>query len=239
MKKFLVVFLFVLCFVFAVGKTYKVGTEATFPPFEYVENGEIVGFDVDLIKAIAESEGFEVEFVDMSFDSLIPALLTGNIDIVIAAMTINEERAEVVDFSDPYWTANQSVVVKGGSGKSLTVLFGNNSVGAQTGTTGDLWIEDELLNTGILTGQVKRYESFVLAFTDLENENVDALVLDAPVAERYAKDRNVDLVGLILTNEEYGIAINKANKDLLNSVNDGLETLEDNGKLLEIVGKYF
>ncbi|MDK2950409.1 MAG: polar amino acid transport system substrate-binding protein [Kosmotogales bacterium] len=239
MKKLLVVSLFVLCIVFALGKTYKVGTEATFPPFEYVENGEIVGFDVDLIKAIAEAEGFDVEFVDMSFDSLIPALVSGNIDIVIAAMTINEERAEVVDFSDPYWTANQSVVVKGGSGKGLTVLFGDNSIGAQTGTTGDLWIEEELQNTGILTGQVKRYESFVLAFTDLENENVDALVLDEPVAERYAKDRNVDIVGLILTNEEYGIAINKDNKALLESINNGLEKLEDSGELLEIVGKYF
>jgi polar amino acid transport system substrate-binding protein len=216
-----------------------VGTSADFPPFEYVENGEFVGFDIDLIKAIAEEMGFEIEIRDMSFDSLIAALVSGNLDIVISGMTITPEREEVVSFSKPYWTADQSVVIREDSDMTITVLFGKHNIGVQTGTTGDLWVEENLVETKILTGNFKRYDTYVLAMTDLINKNIDAIVLDAPVAEGFAKVRPVKIVGIIKTYEDYGIAVNKANKQLLELINEGISRLEESGKLNELNLKHF
>lgn len=223
----------------AIGRALTVGTSADFPPFEYVEDGEFVGFDMDLIRAIADVAGLEIEIVDMSFDSLIPALAAGQLDIVIAGMTITEDRQRAVSFSDPYWTADQSVVVREDSEENLTVLFGNKRIGVQTGTTGDLWVEENLLNTGILTGRLVRYDTFVMAMTDLANRNIDAIVLDSPVAERFAAQRPVRIVGIIVTGENYGIAVSRGNEQLVNTINKALRTLEDTGKIGELVEKHF
>ncbi|ACR78849.1 MULTISPECIES: basic amino acid ABC transporter substrate-binding protein [Kosmotoga] len=239
MRKLSLVILLVALAAFAFGKTYVVGTSADFPPFEYVENGEFKGFDMDLIRAIADEMGFNIKIVDMSFDSLIAALVSGNLDIVIAGMTITAEREAVVDFSKPYWTADQSIIVKEDSDYTVTVLFGKHDIGVQTGTTGDLWVEENLVKTKILTGKFKRYDTFVLALTDLINGNVDAIVLDSPVAERFAETRPVKIVGIIVTGEEYGIAVREGNKELLNLINEGIQRLKENGKLGEIVEKYF
>ncbi|MGC9322444.1 MAG: basic amino acid ABC transporter substrate-binding protein [Kosmotogaceae bacterium] len=240
MKKTSLVLLALLIFVgSAFGVKYVVGTSADFPPFEYVENGEFVGFDIDLIKAIAEEMRFEIEIRDMSFDSLIAALVSGNLDLVVSGMTITSEREEVVSFSKPYWTADQSVVVREDSEMTLTVLFGKHNIGVQTGTTGDLWVEENLVETKILTGNFKRYDTYVLAMTDLINKNIDAIVLDAPVAEGFAKVRPVKIVGIIKTYEDYGIAVNKANKQLLELINEGISRLEESGKLNELNLKHF
>ncbi len=239
MKKFFVIFISLLIFgAFAFSKTYLVGTSADFPPFEYVENGKYVGFDIDLIKSIANLEGFQVEIRDMSFDSLIPALKSGIIDIAIAGMTITPDRLKVVDFSNPYWSADQDVIVKKDSNYNLTVLFGNHKVGVQTGTTGDLWVSDNLIKTNILKNIV-RYESFIYALQALLNGEIDAVVLDSPVAERFAQTRPVSIVGIIITNENYGIAVNKGNSELLSKINDGLSKLRSSGQLTALVDKYF
>lgn len=240
MKKTLLVMLaLVILGGFAFGAKYVVGTSADFAPFESVENGVFVGFDIDLINAIAEEMGFEIEIRDMSFDSLIAALVSGNLDIVISGMTITDEREEVVSFSKPYWTADQSVVVREDSEMSVTVLFGKHNIGVQTGTTGDIWVEENLVETKILTGDFKRYDTYVLAMTDLVNRNVDAIVLDAPVAESFAEVRPVKIVAIIKTYEDYGIAVNKANKELLELINEGISRLEESGKLNELNLKHF
>ncbi|PNE19877.1 ABC transporter substrate-binding protein [Mesotoga sp. Brook.08.YT.4.2.5.1] len=240
MKKTLLVMLaLVILGGFAFGAKYVVGTSADFAPFESVENGVFVGFDIDLINAIAEEMGFEVEIRDMSFDSLIAALVSGNLDIVISGMTITDEREEVVSFSKPYWTADQSVVVREDSEMSVTVLFGKHNIGVQTGTTGDIWVEENLVETKILTGDFRRYDTYVLAMTDLVNKNVDAIVLDAPVAESFAEVRPVKIVAIIKTYEDYGIAVNKANKELLELINEGISRLEESGKLNELNLKHF
>ncbi|PNS41670.1 basic amino acid ABC transporter substrate-binding protein [Mesotoga sp. B105.6.4] len=240
MKKTLLVMLaLVILGGFAFGAKYVVGTSADFAPFESVENGVFVGFDIDLINAIAEEMGFEIEIRDMSFDSLIAALVSGNLDIVISGMTITDEREEVVSFSKPYWTADQSVVVREDSEMSVTVLFGKHNIGVQTGTTGDIWVEENLVETKILTGDFRRYDTYVLAMTDLVNKNVDAIVLDAPVAESFAEVRPVKIVAIIKTYEDYGIAVNKANKELLELINEGISRLEESGKLNELNLKHF
>ena len=240
MKKSLL-FLIVVMLVFSFGfaKVYRVGTSAGFPPFEYVEKGEYVGFDMDLMREMAKEMGFEIEIIDMSFDSLIAGLVSGNLDIIAAGMTITDQRAKVVDFSDPYWTADQSISVKEDSDLSITVLFGDHNIGVQTGTTGDLWVEEHLEKPGILTGRYKRYDTFVLAMTDLVNGNLDAVVLDSPVGDRFAKVRPVKTIGVIKSDEKYGLAVKKGITQLLNTVNEGLKRLEENGTIDELIKKYF
>ncbi|KUK80827.1 MAG: Periplasmic component of amino acid ABC-type transporter/signal transduction system, partial [Mesotoga prima] len=138
-----------------------------------------------------------------------------------------------------YWTADQSVVVREDSEMSVTVLFGKHNIGVQTGTTGDIWVEENLVETKILTGDFRRYDTYVLAMTDLVNKNVDAIVLDAPVAESFAEVRPVKIVAIIKTYEDYGIAVNKANKELLELINEGISRLEESGKLNELNLKHF
>ncbi|WP_448532394.1 basic amino acid ABC transporter substrate-binding protein [Pseudothermotoga sp.] len=237
-KVFLSVLLLISFVLFA--RTVIVGTSADFPPFEYIENGQFVGFDMDLMREIAKIAGFELKFVDMSFDSLIPALRVGQIDVAAAAMTITEERKKVVDFSMPYWTADQSIIVKADSDLTITVLFGKYRIGVQTGTTGDLWCTENLVQKGLLPERnLKRYDTFILALSDLLNGNIDAIVLDSPVANRFAATKPVKVVGIIVTGEQYGIAVRKGNKELLDKINQALKTLIETGKINELIDKYF
>lgn len=230
--------LILAAFVFA--KTITVGTSADFPPFEYIENGQFVGFDTDLMREIAKLANLELKFVDMSFDSLIPALRAGQIDVAAAAMTITDERRQVVDFSKPYWTADQSIIVKADSDLTITVLFQKGKIGVQTGTTGDLWCTDNLVGKGLLPEKnLKRYDTFVLALSDLLNGNIDAIVLDSPVGNRFASLKPVKVVGVIVTGEQYGIAVKKGNKELLDKINSALGVLIETGKMAELIDKYF
>lgn len=243
MKKLLITVLALsLIFAFsAVGlaQTYTVGTSAGFPPFEYVEEGEIVGFDIDLMKAIGEEMGFEVEFQDIAFDSLPSAVKTGNIDIIAAGMTITEERENILDFTNSYYSANQSIIVQEESEKNISVLYGDNDISVQTGTTGDLWVTENLKDKGILAGDIKRYDTFVLCVSDLVNGNVDAVVLDEPVAQRYTEMRPVEIVGVIVTGENYGLAVDEGNTELLDKLNEGLRKIRESGKMDEIIAKHF
>ena len=243
MKKTLVTILVILTVLTlssgVMAQRYVVGTNASFPPFEYVEEGEIVGFDIDLVKEIAELQGFEVEFRDISFDSLIPGLASGSLDIVAAGMTITEARKEVVAFSDPYYSANQSVLVHEESEEDLTVLFGDNDIGVQTGTTGDTWVREKLIDRDILTGELRNYDSYVFVIRDLANQNIDAAVLDKPVAETYSKNNPVKVVAELITGEEYGIAVGKNNQELQEEINAGLAKVIENGTMDQLIEKYF
>ena len=242
MKKTFLVFLIVLGLVFStvLATTYVVGTSADFPPFEYVQNGKYVGFDLGLIKAIAKTEGFNIQIRDMAFDSLIPALKVGVIDIAIAGMTITKERENVVDFSNPYWFADQDVIVRKNSSYTVTVLFGKHKIGVQTGTTGDLWVTKNLVKSGILkASNVKRYQSFIYALEALLNGAINAVVLDSPVAERFAQVKPVKVVAVLVTGEHYGIAVRKGNTKLLREINAGLKKVEASGEMAKLIDKYF
>lgn len=231
--------LFLLFTSIVMAETYVVGTSAGFPPFEYVEKGEVIGFDIDLLREIGKLKGFEIEVKDISFDSLIAALKSGNIDLIAAGMTITEARKEVVDFSLPYYSANQSVIVQNDSGDNLTVLFGDNNIGVQTGTTGDLWVTENLKDKGILTGEVKHYDTFVYVINDLVNGNLNGVVLDTPVAQRYSEIKPVNIIAEIITGEDYGIAVDKGNTNLLNMINEGIEEIIKNGTMDQLIDKYF
>ncbi len=220
-----------------------VGTSADFPPFEFVDektNG-IVGFDIDIAKAIAEKLGVQLEVKDIKFDALIPALQNGEIDMIIAGMTITEERAKVVDFSEPYFEADQAVLVKADNEeiKSADDLAGKK-IGVQSGTTGELWVDENLVKAGkVSEDNVKRYNKFIEAILALKKGDVDAVVIDKPVAEAYAKtEGDVKVTFIIKTGEQYGIAVRKGS-DLLPIVNEVLKELKDSGKLDQLLKKWF
>jgi polar amino acid transport system substrate-binding protein len=222
-----------------------VGTSADFPPFEYKDtNGNIIGFDIDLIKKILTDEGYTVEVQDIGFDSLIPSLQTDKIDVIAAAMTITDERKQQVDFSNPYYDANQSVLVKKGSGVNITSIndLANYTVGAQTGSTGWAWVNDTLVATGKLPSEnFKSYDLYTDAVADLiiGPSRVGAIVIDSPVAKTFEKNGNVQIVLNITTNESYGFAVKKGNSELVSKINDGLAAVMQTTYWDNLVEQYF
>ncbi|MEM2008953.1 MAG: basic amino acid ABC transporter substrate-binding protein [Ignisphaera sp.] len=221
-------------------KILRIGTSPDFPPFEYIDEktNEVVGIDIDLIKAVANRLGYSVEIVSMDFDGLIPALEQGHVDIVISGMTITEEREKRVDFSIPYWEADQAIIVFRGSSyrpQSLEDLD-NYIVGVQSGTTAA-----ELLDNLVKQGyriEIKRYTSYTLAVQDLINGRVDAVVVDSPVARALEKRYSIEISCVIPTNERYGIAVREGNRELLDQINKVLNDILNSNEWDQIIAKY-
>jgi polar amino acid transport system substrate-binding protein len=227
------------------GNKIIVGTSSDFKPFEYkAANGTIIGFDIDLIKKVLTDEGYTVEIQDIGFDSLIPALQTGKIDVIAAGMTINDVRKQEVDFTNPYYEANQSVLVQVGSGVNITKIddLANYKVGAQTGTTGWQWINDTLVATGKLSpDKFNSYDLYTDAVADLLNgpDRVGAIVIDSPVAKAFTQSGNVKIVLNITTNESYGFAVKKGNTALVDKINTGLSAVMATTFWEQLIEKYF
>ncbi len=214
-----------------------VGTNAEYPPFESVDDsGNIVGFDIDLMNAIAKNAGFKVEFVNTRWDGIFVALASGEFDAVISAATITDERKKTVDFSAPYFNAGQILAVKVGSDiKSVDDLSGKR-VGVQLGTTGDIWASE---NTD---AEVVRYDEITLAFQALAQGDIDAIINDAPTSADIIKanpEMGVTLVGDPFTQEFYGIAVSKNRPEVLAAINQGLATVRATGEYDEIYNKWF
>ena len=221
-----------------------VGTSADYPPFEYVESGKIVGFDIELITKLLENLGYTVEVQDIGFDSLVPSLVTGKIDVIAAAMTITPDREEKIDFTDSYYNSNQSILVQADSDFNIVKDedLSNLIIGAQTGTTGELWVFENLINITNATmtdDQLKRYDTYTLAVLDLDNGNVDALILDYPVAESFAKDEDRKVEYFIPTEEHFGFGVSKGNEELLNGLNEELEEFMGSNEWITLLNKYF
>lgn len=223
--------------------TYKVAMEPTFPPFDTTnaETQELDGFDVDMMNAIAEDQGFQLEWVNMGFDGLIPALQSGNIDIIASGMNASEERREKVDFSTTYYDSGLVVAVKAGNTaiKSIDDLTSDMKAGGQIGTTGaDL--ATELYESGKI-GEAKIYNGLDVAIMDLQNGTIDALINDLPVTKAYmdSKPGTLEIVGDVLNAESYGYAVQKGNTELLEKINTGMQNLKDSGKFDEIFAKWF
>ncbi|NPV56814.1 MAG: basic amino acid ABC transporter substrate-binding protein [Anaerolineae bacterium] len=215
----------------------KVATDATFPPFEIVDEAtkELTGFDVELMNAIAAEAGFEVEWVNIGFDPMLAGLAECQYDAAIAAITITPERQEVMLFSDPYINAGQIVTIKSDnaaiSGKDD---LAGKTVGAQLGTTGA--IEAEAIEGVTL----KTYDSYDLAFLDLANGQIDAVIADYPTALGFVGQSpdQIKVVGEVFTNESYGIAVCKTNTELLAKMNEGLKAVKDAGVISELEQKW-
>lgn len=219
------------------------GTAPGFPPFEIKEGGDLVGFDVDLLEAVVGETKYELaEWEEQEFDGLSPALEDGKIDVIAAAMTITEERQETFEFTDPYHSADQAILVQTGSDlqpESLEDLEGT-TVGAQSGTTGAGLVEDDLIDPGLVAeGDYNSYDNYVLATEELESGTIDAVVLDDPVAETFASDRNVEVAFIEETGEEFGFAIRPDDGDLLEALNEGLAAVRESGEYDEISDEWF
>lgn len=221
----------------ATGDTLTVGTNAEFPPFEYVnDDGEPDGFDIALIKAIGEKLGKEVTVENMEFASLVSSIGT-KIDVAIAGMTVTEERQQMVDFSDSYYEALQYVVVLADSGiKAAADLEGKN-LGVQLGTTGDFIAEE------IEGATVSQYNKAVDAVNDLINGRVDAVIIDknpALVFENKFEGQVVALDGadFEFEPEEYAIALPKGDTELADQINGALAELKADGTFDELVKEY-
>ena len=226
------------------GQTIVAGTAPGFPPFEMKnEDGELVGFDIDLFEAVVDETDYTLEeWSEFEFSSLIPALQNDRIDAIAAAMTINEERQETISFSDPYYNADQSILVANNSDfrpESLDDLSGQR-VGAQEGTTGAGVVTSELIEEGQLDeSNFNTYGNYVFAVEDLENGNIDAVVLDQPVAQTFESQRDVQVAFVYETGERYGFGIRQDDSELQSALNDGLATVQDNGTYEEIRNEWF
>lgn len=218
---------------FAKGKLY-VGTNAEFPPFEYLDKGEVVGFDIDLVKAIGKKLDMEVVIKDMAFDGLIPALETNKIDIVIAGMTASDERKMAVNFSNPYYTANQVIILNDNNNDIKTFDDLNGKlVGVILGFTGDVVVSE------MKDVKSKKYNASYAAIMELQNNKIDAIVLDSETALNYVKNnKGLKLAETSGEPEEYAIAISKKNSELLNKINTALDELKKDGTYETLLKKY-
>jgi len=222
-----------------------VGTSADFPPFEYMEGGTIVGFDVEMVTAVLESLNYTVEVQDIAFEGLIGSLQTDKIDVVAAAMSIDPERD--VDFTIPYFEADLSVLIMAGSNIILNDSnyleeLANLTLGAQTGTTGAQWVVDNLINitnASMEEDQLKRYETYTEAVLDLENGNLDAVIIDKPVGEAFAEDEDMEIAYTIVSGEQYGLAVKKGNTELRDELNTALAAYMESEEWTTLVKKYF
>ena len=216
-----------------------IASDCTWPPMEFItENKEIVGFDIDLLNAMAEAGGYEIEIKNTAWDGIFAGLANGNYDAVCSSVTITEERKASMDFSDPYINAGQVLMVQTSTNDitSLNDLKGM-TVGAQIGTTGAIAVSD----FGGIT--LKNYDELGLAIEDLANGNVDAVVGDSPIAADYVLGNEnykskLKIVGEPFTEELYGIAVKKGNEDVLELLNSSLEKVIASGKRDELVNKW-
>ncbi len=221
------------------GESYRVGIDTTYPPFEFEEDGEYTGIDIDLIKAIAENQDFEIDFNPMDFGGIIPALQADQLDVAIAGMSITDERKEIVDFSDPYFDAGLSLVVAEDNSDitSLEDLEGK-TVAVKSGTTGAQFARD---NEAEYVYEISQFEDSPSMVQEVSNGNADVLLEDYPVIAYAIAESELALktVGERLTGDQYGIAVLKGeNAELLEKINAGLQELRDSGEYDEILNKY-
>ncbi len=226
------------------GRAILIGTGSTYPPFESLDpqTNEIVGFDVDLMAEIARLINLKPEFQTTSFETIFEALAAKQFDAVMSAVTITEERKQKVDFSDPYVSIGQQVVALKTNDqiKRYEDLKTNNfQVGVQRGTTGE---QAALTKAGVPEANVKRYDDIAAAFSDLNNNAIDAIVADGPTVANYTSQEQyrdkMAVVGEAFTTEDYGIAVQKGDTELLNAINAVLAQLQQSGKIDELKQKY-
>ncbi len=215
----------------------RVGTNATFAPFEFQGKNttELDGFDMDLIRALAKQMGRKIEIQNSSFDGLIPALSSGNIDLAISGMTINDQRKQAVNFSKPYYDAGLIVLVREDNNdiKSIDDLKGK-SIGAQLGTTGALEAEK------VPGAKVVTFNDASDQFLELNNKGVEACINDYPVVAYYLQQGGKGkMVGKIISAEQYGIALKKGNDALTQEVDKALDELIKSGEYNKIYEKWF
>jgi len=217
-------------------KKLYIGTNAEYKPYEYIENEKLVGFDIEFMEELAKNLEYEIEWKNMSFDGLIPALQTKKIDMIIAGMSPTEERKKAIDFTDIYYSSAQAVLVnKDTNGiKTLNDLKGK-TVGVQLGTLQETIVND------IEGVELKRYNSFTGAILELNNKKVDAVIVGEVVANNYLENnKNLKLATLLDERQDgSAIALTKGQEKLISDLNEEIKKMKESGKYQELINKYF
>jgi glutamine transport system substrate-binding protein len=222
------------------NKKVIVATDASFAPFEYMDKGTIVGFDVDLLDAVMEEAGIEYELKNIGWDPLFAAVQGKEADMAVSAITINEKRKQTYDFSVPYFESTHMILVKEGSLIKNALDLKDKVVGVQNGTTGQAAVEKIL---GAENKNIKKFENSVVAIMDLLNGGVEAVVTDNAVVNEYIKNNpDQKLVGLEdpenFESEFYGFMFPKGS-ELKSKVDEALKKVIESGKYEEIYEKWF
>ena len=216
-------------------------TNASFPPYEMVaDDGSFEGIDIEVAGAIAEKLGLELQVDDMGFEAALQAAQTGKSDMVMAGVTVTEERQAVMDFSNSYANGVQVVIVKEDSPiQTVDDLANANMIGCQMGTTGYIFCSDTPENGGFGEDHVTPYDDGAAAVQALMNGQIDAVVIDNKPAQEYvAANPGLKILDGEFTNEDYAIGVAKGNTALLDAINDALEELSNDGTIQSIVDKY-
>lgn len=214
-----------------------VGTEAGFAPYEYMEGDTVVGVDMDIAKAIADSMGKELEIKNMDFDGALVAVQKGTIDFVAAGVSVDEDRKKVMDFSEEYVNSTEVIVVNkenpAVAAASAEDLAGK-TIGVQQGNIADFWVGN---NTE--AKEVKRYTKFAQAAEDLKNNKIDCIVMDQyPAEELVAANPELAILDGTLFEDKYAIAVKKGNTELLEKINAVIRELKENGKIDEFTANH-
>jgi ABC-type amino acid transport substrate-binding protein len=220
--------------------TLLVGSCLDYKPFEYYQGGTLTGFDVEIMDALTQKMGLKLEWKKSNFDTIFTALAAHSFDAVAAASTIKPDRLQIVDFSNPYYNARQSLTVNTTKTPDVTTtdqLPSNAVIGVQKGTTGKDWATENLAPKGM---QIKTYTNAPDAFTDLEAGNITGVINDEPSSEAEVESRpDLKVVEPIDTGEHYGIAVAKDRPDILAGINDALAAIIADGTYAQIFSKYF
>ena len=210
-------------------------TNAAFPPYEMTtDSGDFEGIDIDVAAAIAEKLGLELQVDDMDFDAALLAAQSGKSDIVMAGVTVTDERQKVMDFSDTYAEGIQSIIVPEDSDIATADDLSGKAIGTQRGTTGYLYCTDDFGEENVIA-----YDDGLTAVQALNNGQVDAVVIDnAPAQEFVAANPGLKILDTAYAQEDYAIGVAKGNTQLLDAINGALEELQADGTLQAIVDKY-
>lgn len=209
-------------------------TEAGFAPYEYYENGEVVGVDVDIAREIAKYLGKTLVVKDIAFDSIINEVKTGKADFGAAGISYSENRAKNVDFSINYAVSKQVVIVNNNSSIANVNEIGNKKIAVQLGSIADTFVTERFKNANVV-----RQKKYLAAIEDLKTGKVDCVVMDElPAQEIISKNEGIKILDGSLTNDSYGMVVKKGNKELLDAINVVLQKLKDEGKIDEFIIKH-
>src|SRR5699024_8085447 len=214
------------------------GTDATYAPMEYMdEDGEIVGINIDIVNALAEELGIEVEFKNIGWEPLFPAVENGEVDFAVSSITITEEREESFDFTEPYYMDNQLILVPEDSEVTNFEDLEDKKVAVQINTTGHIVVQELL---GETSPNIVATETMPLAINEMNNGNAEAAVGDNSTVNEYMKaNPEVDVKTIeddSFEKEYYGLMVQKGNTEVLELLNEGIQKMKENGKLAEISG---
>lgn len=222
-------------------ETYTVGIESSFPPWAYVEGGEYKGIAIDAMEKIADEADMDIEFKDMPFPSLIPALAAEKIDMLATGLTVTEERSKAIDFTIPWWETNDVVVVPEDSDLNVfTAVCCGSKIGVQGGSSQQAWLEENIVNPGDIDIELAKYDSYVTAVDDMAIGRIGAVIVDDTSAQEYIEaGKPVKIAGKIYIRAPLALAVSKGDpQDVLGKLNQGILAIYESGAWQDIVHDY-